>query len=132
MEQWKEYKLGEILTIKYGKDHKRIVDGNIPIYGSGGVMGYAEDYLFDEDTIIVGRKGNIFQNNFDILLSMIEEKKFDIDITYNEELLEKVLKDFSAKLPDAMADNTYCIEENELCVNFPFDVNILHYVSSFS
>ena len=32
MEQWKEYKLKDLLTIKYGKDHMQIADGNIPIY----------------------------------------------------------------------------------------------------
>ena len=38
MEDWKEYKLGELLTIKYGKDHKKLKDGDIPAYGRGGVM----------------------------------------------------------------------------------------------
>ena len=31
MEEWKEYKLGDVLTIKYGKDHKQLADGDIPI-----------------------------------------------------------------------------------------------------
>jgi type I restriction enzyme S subunit len=42
MEEWKEYKLGNVLTIKYGKDHKQIADGDIPIYVSGGIMRYGE------------------------------------------------------------------------------------------
>ena len=59
MEQWKEYKLGEILTIKYGKDHKRIVDGNIPIYGSGGIMRYGERSIYDGPSILIPRKGSL-------------------------------------------------------------------------
>lgn len=64
----------------------------------------------------VGRNGNIFENNYEILFSMLEEKNIEVEITYNEELLETVLEGFGAKLPNAMADNTYCIEDNELII----------------
>ena len=37
--EWKTVKLGEVLTIKYGKDHKALGAGNIPVYGSGGSFG---------------------------------------------------------------------------------------------
>jgi predicted nucleotidyltransferase len=33
--RWKKCKLGEVVEIKYGKDHKQVGNGNIPIYGSG-------------------------------------------------------------------------------------------------
>lgn len=51
MEEWKEYKLGDVLTIKYGKDHKQLADGDIPIYGSGGIMRYGERSLYDGPSI---------------------------------------------------------------------------------
>lgn len=67
MEEWKEYKLGDILTIKYGKDHKQIADGDIPIYGSGGIMRYGECSLYDGPSILIPRKGSLnnimFANN---------------------------------------------------------------------
>ena len=67
MEEWKEYKLGDILTIKYGKDHKQIADGDIPIYGSGGIMRYGECSLYDGPSILISRKGSLnnimFANN---------------------------------------------------------------------
>lgn len=67
MEEWKEYKLGDVLTIKYGKDHKQIADGDIPIYGSGGIMRYGERSLYDGPSILIPRKGSlnniIFANN---------------------------------------------------------------------
>ena len=59
MEDWKEYKLGDVLTIKYGKDHKQIADGDIPIYGSGGIMRYGERSLYNGPSILIPRKGSL-------------------------------------------------------------------------
>ena len=59
MEEWKKYKLGEVLTIKYGKDHKQIADGHIPIYGSGGIMRYGEQSLYEGPSILIPRKGSL-------------------------------------------------------------------------
>ena len=59
MEEWKEYKLGEILTIKYGKDHKQLADGDIPIYGSGGIIRYGDCSLYDGPSILIPRKGSL-------------------------------------------------------------------------
>ncbi|MGB4774365.1 MAG: restriction endonuclease subunit S [Daejeonella sp.] len=57
--RWKEYKLGDVLEIKYGKDHKEINDGNIPIYGSGGIMRYGDKALYDKKSILIPRKGSL-------------------------------------------------------------------------
>ena len=59
MEEWKTYKLGDVLTVKYGKDHKHLADGNIPIYGSGGIMRYGERSLFEGPSILIPRKGSL-------------------------------------------------------------------------
>lgn len=59
MEEWKEYKLGDVLSIKYGKDHKHLADGNIPIYGSGGIMRYGESSLYPGPSILIPRKGSL-------------------------------------------------------------------------
>ena len=59
MEEWKEYKLGDVLTIKYGKDHKQLADGGIPIYGSGGIMRYGERSLYEGPSILIPRKGSL-------------------------------------------------------------------------
>ena len=54
--QWKE-----VLKIVNGKDYKSVSDpnGKYPVYGSGGIMGRASDYLCPEYTVVVGRKGTI-------------------------------------------------------------------------
>lgn len=52
-------KLKELLTIKNGKDHKDLPDGNIPVYGSGGFMRYVNEYLYDKESILLPRKGTL-------------------------------------------------------------------------
>jgi len=51
----------EVLRIINGRDYKAIADPNgpYPVYGSGGLMGRATDYLCPENTVVVGRKGTI-------------------------------------------------------------------------
>ena len=42
---WKVMKLDKILTVRYGKDHSKIEDGDIPILGSGGIMRFGNKEL---------------------------------------------------------------------------------------
>lgn len=55
----KEYKVKDLLTIKNGRDHKHLGDGLFPVYGSGGIMRYADDYLYDKPSILLPRKGTL-------------------------------------------------------------------------
>lgn len=59
MSEWKEYKLGDVLAVRYGKDHKPLGNGQYPVYGSGGIMRYADRYLFDKESILIPRKGSL-------------------------------------------------------------------------
>ncbi|MEY8717416.1 restriction endonuclease subunit S, partial [Francisella philomiragia] len=56
---WGVVSLDEVLTIKYGKDYKNLENGNIPLYGSGGIMGYVNDYLYSGKAILIPRKGSL-------------------------------------------------------------------------
>lgn len=56
---WKMVKLGECLTIGNGQDYKHLQSGDIPVYGTGGVMTYVDDYLYEGETVCIGRKGTI-------------------------------------------------------------------------
>lgn len=51
----------EILTIVSGKSQKSVetINGKYLIYGSGGIIGHANEYLCPANTVIVGRKGTI-------------------------------------------------------------------------
>lgn len=64
----------------------------------------------------IGRDGNVFQNNFAILKSMNSKQNIDLEIKYNEQLLDDFMKSINSKLPDAMIDNTYSIEDDELVI----------------
>ena len=58
---WEVKKWNDVLTITNGKNQKAVENPNgvFPIYGSGGIMGYADKYLCPKNTIVIGRKGNI-------------------------------------------------------------------------
>lgn len=54
-----KYRLGDLAQIKYGKDHKKIKDGNIPVYGTGGLMRKVNEYLYNGDSVLIPRKGSL-------------------------------------------------------------------------
>lgn len=56
---WKTGKLSDIVTVRYGKDHKKIADGIYPVYGSGGIMRYVERPLYDKESVLIPRKGTL-------------------------------------------------------------------------
>lgn len=56
---WRIGKLGEVLEIKYGKDYKHLEEGNIPMYGSGGIMKYVNKAIYEKDSILIPRKGTL-------------------------------------------------------------------------
>ena len=60
-EGWEIKKLGEVCDIICGQDYKSVKDdnGKYPIYGTGGIMGYASQYRCPANSVIIGRKGNI-------------------------------------------------------------------------
>ena len=51
-------KFSDVLTIINGRNQKQVEceNGKYPIYGSGGIMGYANDYICEAETVIIGRK----------------------------------------------------------------------------
>ena len=51
--------LEDVAEVLYGKDHKKIPDGTIPIFGSGGVMRYGTTAIFDKPSVLIPRKGTI-------------------------------------------------------------------------
>jgi type I restriction enzyme S subunit len=60
-ERWEKRKLGDILILNYGKGLKESerIEGDVPVYGSSGVVGSHNQHLVEGPGIIVGRKGNV-------------------------------------------------------------------------
>lgn len=56
---WKEGVLSDLVTVKYGKDHKKLEDGIYPVYGSGGIMRYVEKPLYTGESVLIPRKGTL-------------------------------------------------------------------------
>ena len=80
-------RFSEVLEIKNGKNQRQVENpnGKYPIYGSGGVMGHADDYLCDAETVVIGRKGSINNPIF------VEEPFWNVDTAFglvaNKDLL---------------------------------------------
>ena len=58
-EGWEKRLLGDIVEVKYGKDHKSISDGLIPVYGSGGFMRKCNQVLYNGESVLIPRKGSL-------------------------------------------------------------------------
>lgn len=52
-------KLSDVCTIKYGKDHKVLRDGLYPVYGTGGIMRYVNEFIYDKASVLIPRKGTL-------------------------------------------------------------------------
>ena len=81
----------DVLIIKNGKNQKKVesFNGKYPIYGSGGIIGYANDYICNENSIIIGRKGSI---NKPIL---VKTKFWNVDTAFGlEPIKEKIKSDY--------------------------------------
>lgn len=68
----------DVLIIKNGRNQKVVENpnGKYPIYGSGGIMGHADDYICEADTVVVGRKGSINNPIF------VEEPFWNVDTAF--------------------------------------------------
>ena len=124
MSQWESKYFQDVLTITNGRNQKKIENpkGKYPIYGSGGVMGYADDYICVANTVVIGRKGNINKPIF------VEEPFWNVDTAFglvaNQEiLLPKYLYYFCLKFDFLRLNTTVTIpsltKSNLLKINIP-------------
>lgn len=84
---WEIKTIGEVCEIRSGRNQKEVENpnGKYPIYGSGGIMGYADDYLCDAGATIIGRKGSINNPLF------VETKFWNVDTAFGFSPKETVL-----------------------------------------
>ncbi|MBN1647967.1 MAG: restriction endonuclease subunit S [Spirochaetales bacterium] len=77
-EDWENCELEDICQIISGRSQKDVVsdDGKFPIYGSSGVIGRATEYICEEGTTVIGRKGTINSPIF------VSEKFWNIDTAF--------------------------------------------------
>lgn len=58
-EGWHNAVVTDLLEINYGKDHKVLEDGSIPVYGSGGLMRKVNKILHSGECVLIPRKGSL-------------------------------------------------------------------------
>jgi type I restriction enzyme S subunit len=78
-EGWKLKKLGEVLTLNYGKaldQSDRSIDGKFPVFGANGSIAKTNKFLCENDSIIIGRKGSAGELNY------INVPFWALDVTY--------------------------------------------------
>ncbi len=56
---WEVNNFFDLVTVKYGKSYSHLNSGHIPLYGSGGIMGFVDNVLYDKETILIPRKGTL-------------------------------------------------------------------------
>ena len=72
--------LENLLIIKNGRDHKHLADGIYPVYGSGGEMRKASEYLYDGESVLMPRKGSL--NN----IMYVNEAFWTVDTMFYSEI----------------------------------------------
>jgi len=58
-DSWEEGLLSDFVDIKYGKDHQKLSEGNIPVFGSGGLMRKVNKSLYEKESVLIPRKGTL-------------------------------------------------------------------------
>lgn len=86
-EGWSRQVVTDLLEIRYGKDHKSLKDGTIPVYGSGGVMRKVDSVLYSGESVLIPRKGSL--NN----IMLVDGDFWTIDtMFYSVPRMENVVK----------------------------------------
>ena len=74
--EWNKLKFKDVIKIKYGKDHKKLDEGNIPVYGSGGLMRLVNKSLYIGESILIPRKGTLSN------LMFVDEEFWTVDTMF--------------------------------------------------
>ena len=80
--EWEMKRLGEVLTLRYGKGQKDVIvnGGKFPIIATSGEVGRTNQYLYDKPSVIIGRKGTIDKPQY------IDIPFWTIDTAYYSEI----------------------------------------------
>ena len=92
-------RLGTVLRIRNGKDYKHLGCGEIPVYGSGGIISYVDTCLYDKPTVLIPRKGSIDK------LYYTENPFWNVDTIFYTEI------DESSAVPKYVY---YCLQKEHL------------------
>ena len=70
-----------------------------------------------EKAVSKGRDSNIFVNNINVIKSKFNKENIDLEVNYNEEIIEEVLNAINAEIPGKVEDYAYSIEDDKLYIS---------------
>ncbi len=82
-EKWKSGYLDEMIEICNGKDHQNLEVGEIPVYGSGGILRYVNKNLYHGESVLIPRKGTL--NN----VIYVDEPFWTVDTMFYTKMKKK-------------------------------------------
>lgn len=69
-----------------------------------------------EEAINIGKDGNIFSNNYNILFAMMGKKNIEVEMTINEEEAKNKIEEIGSNIPGIVVEPGYSIEGNKLII----------------
>ena len=75
----------DVLKICNGSDYKKFGEGDIPVYGSGGIMTYIDTYVYDKPSVLIPRKGSLDK------LYYVDVPFWTVDTIFYTKISEEVL-----------------------------------------
>jgi type I restriction enzyme S subunit len=78
-EVWEQKRIGDILTLEYGKPlppTSRSPSGRYAVYGANGIKDHSDKFYVDKPSIIVGRKGSAGE------VTLTDDKCWPLDVAY--------------------------------------------------
>ena len=118
-------KFSDVLDIRNGRNQRQVEDANgkYPIYGSGGVMGHATDFICDAGTVVIGRKGSINNPIF------VDEPFWNVDtafglVAHRDVLLPKYLYYFCVNFDFEQLNTTVTIPSLTKANLLQIEINI--------
>lgn len=84
-EDWNLAPFGSMLSIRHGRSQRGVESegGSYPILATGGQIGWATNYLWDQPSVLIGRKGTIDKPRY------IDEPFWTVDTLFYSEIKEK-------------------------------------------
>ena len=108
LEQIYKEKKNEEINVKY-KEFESILNPTI----------LEVDYKINEaieEAYLTGRKNNIFVNNYEIIATLLQKKHINVKLEINEKIAKQSIQDMEIKLPDALIESSYSIEDKKLII----------------
>ena len=81
-------RLPEVARIRNGRDYKHLDEGRVPVYGTGGVMAFVDQYAYDKPSVLIPRKGSLDK------LYYVDEAFWTVDTIYYTEIDGSVVPKF--------------------------------------